>query len=117
MNMAVPPRLAIPASNVNRVRNDGFSKNITICLPARAFLKSAGRAFITPARLKTAFTPAGPKSRVETTSAHQNPCGALAGALAALLRTCVFKVDSFFELLPFAGCNLYPAAIDGLMRM
>ena len=33
-NMAVPPRLVMPASNVSRVRSDGFSKNITICLPA-----------------------------------------------------------------------------------
>ena len=33
-NIAVPPRLDIPASNVSRVRSEGFSKNITICLPA-----------------------------------------------------------------------------------
>ena len=36
MKNALPPRLAMPASKVSRVRSDGFSKNITICLPASA---------------------------------------------------------------------------------
>ena len=48
--------------------------------PASALRKSAGRAFMIPARFKTASTPAGPRSRVETRSGHQNPCGTLAGS-------------------------------------
>ena len=33
----------MPASNVIRVRSDGFSKNMATCLPASAVRKSSGR--------------------------------------------------------------------------
>src|SRR5438445_9035768 len=68
MKNAVPPRLAMPASNVRRVRSEGFSKNITSCLPSRVRRKSEGRALTTAARSSTERTSAGLKSRVETRS-------------------------------------------------
>src|SRR5438477_12178997 len=55
--------LAMPASKVRRVRREGFSKNITICLPASAARKCDGRAFIKPARWKISSISCGRRSR------------------------------------------------------
>ena len=69
---ALPPMLAIPASNVRRVRKDCFSKNITICLPASAVRKFAGRALSSPARWKMVSTSIGLRSRIEIRSRPGN---------------------------------------------
>src|SRR5215471_4096132 len=92
--MAVPPRLTIPDSNVNRVLSDGFSKNITICFPASEREKTDGRDFISSARCSTASTPSGPRSRVETKSGHQKTPGNVSGITGVLLCNCVFNVHS-----------------------
>src|ERR1700674_357886 len=64
----LPPRLSMPASNVRRVRSEGFSKNITICLPARVPRKSAGRCLSMEVRLKSESISAGARSWTETRS-------------------------------------------------
>src|SRR4030088_2831036 len=94
----MPPRLAIPASNVRRGPREGFSKNITICLHASALWKTDGRDFINSARWSTASTPRGPKSRVETRSGRQKTSGKVAGATGVLSCDCklVFNPDSSF---------------------
>src|SRR6266851_401116 len=94
----MPPKLAIPASNVSRVRREAFSKNITICLPASALWKTDGRDFISSARWSTASTPRGPKSRVETRSGRQKTSGKVAGATGVRFCHCrlVFNLDSSF---------------------
>src|SRR3981081_4058160 len=94
----MPPRLAIPASNVSRVRREAFSKNITICFPASALWKTDGRDFISSARWSTASTPRGPRSRVETRSGCQKTSGKVAGATDVLSCNCklVFNPDSSF---------------------
>ena len=79
-NIAVPPRLVMPASKVSRVRSDGFSKNITICFPASDRWKTEGRDFISSARCNTASHPLRPRSRVETRSGHQKTPGNVSGA-------------------------------------
>src|SRR5579863_1597342 len=66
----------MPASNVRRVRSDGFSKNIAICFPASVWRKSSGRAFIMAARWKSDSTSIGDRSRIETRSRP----GAVVGA-------------------------------------
>src|SRR5437879_6938164 len=58
----------MPASNVRRVRSEGFSKNITICLPARVPRKSAGRCLSMEVRLKSESISAGARSWMETRS-------------------------------------------------
>ncbi len=58
----------MPASNVRRVRSEGFSKNITICLPARAPRKSAGRCLSMEVRLNSERISAGARSWTETRS-------------------------------------------------
>src|SRR5258706_621062 len=58
----------MPASNVRRVRREGFSKNITICLPARTPRKSAGRCLSMVVRLKSESISAGARSWMETRS-------------------------------------------------
>ena len=68
MKETVPPRPQMPASNVIRVRSDGFSKNITMCFPASAERKSSGRAFIRPARWNNDSSSMGDRSRMETRS-------------------------------------------------
>src|ERR1700674_1685082 len=64
----LPPRLSMPASKVRRVRSEGFSKNITICLPARMPRKSAGRCLSIEVRLKSESISAGARSWIETRS-------------------------------------------------
>src|SRR6202521_4393928 len=64
----LPPRLSMPASKVRRVRSEGFSKNITICLPARVPRKSAGRCLSMEVRLKSESISAGARSWMETRS-------------------------------------------------
>src|SRR5258708_1541593 len=51
--MAEPPMLTMPASNVTRVRKDGFSKTIARNRPARAFLYRSGCALMSAARRKS----------------------------------------------------------------
>src|ERR1700675_4275334 len=58
----------MPASNVRRVRSEGFSKNITICLPARVRRESAGRCLSMEVRLKSESISAGARSWMETRS-------------------------------------------------
>src|ERR1700739_1985825 len=58
----------MPASNVSRVRSEGFSKNMTICLPASTPRKSAGRRFSMAVRLKRERISAGERSCTDTRS-------------------------------------------------
>src|SRR5579864_5047321 len=102
--MAVPPRLFIPASNVSRVRSEGFSKNITICRPASDRWKTEGRDFISSARCSTACTPCGPRSRVETRSGHQKVPGNVSGTPGALLCNGLFNSDSYLESAFLRSC-------------
>src|SRR5229473_1289325 len=97
----MPPRLAIPASNVSRVRREAFSKNITICFPASALWKTEGRDFISSARCSTASTPRGPKSRVETRSGRQNTSGNVSGTTGARFCNCKFAFNSDSSFLDF----------------
>src|SRR5579863_10577056 len=66
----------MPASNVRRVRSDGFSKNIAICFPASVWRKSSGRAFIMAARWNSDSTSMGEGSRIETRSRPGTVVGA-----------------------------------------
>src|SRR5436305_1218023 len=85
----------MPASNVSRVRSDGFSKNIAICLPARAVRKSSGRAFIRPARWNNDSTSMGDRSRIETRSrpgiALTAACGIAGTVRVWLLNECLLS--------------------------
>src|SRR5450755_2938764 len=58
----------MPASKVRRVRSEGFSKNITICLPARMPRKAAGRCLSMDVRLKSDRISAGETSWMDTRS-------------------------------------------------
>src|SRR5215831_3189683 len=94
-NIVVPPSPAMPASNVSRVLSDGFSKNMTICLPASDRENTEGRDFISSARCSTASTPCGPRSRVETKSGHQKIPGNVSGTIDVFCN-CVFNLGSNF---------------------
>src|SRR5689334_22518327 len=74
MKSDVPPRLAIPASNVRRVRREAFSKNKTSCLPASAPRKSAGRCLMMCVSSNIDFVSSGEKSWQDTRSRQSTGC-------------------------------------------
>src|SRR5579864_2521214 len=74
MNKDVPPRLAMPASKVRRVRNEAFSKNNTSCLPASAPRKSAGRCLMMCVSSNIDFVSSGEKSWQDTRSRQSTGC-------------------------------------------
>src|SRR5579884_2758438 len=74
MKSEVPPRLAMPASKVRRVRRDAFSKNSTSCLPASAPRKSAGRCLMMCVSSKRDLVSSGEKSWQETRSRQSTGC-------------------------------------------
>src|SRR5580704_149820 len=86
----------MPDSKVRRVRKDGFSKNMTSCLPAKVPRKSAGRAFMSAVNSSTASTSPGVKSRTDTRSRDHKPFGLWSSPRPGVLNGWLFIAFSLF---------------------
>src|SRR5579859_2350756 len=112
INREVPPRLAIPASNVRRVRREAFSKNNTSCLPASAPRKSAGRCLMMCVSSNMDFVSSGEKSCAETRSRQSTGCST--GAFMAVRSYILAGIILF---VPPGGCRCLCALCQYLFEL